>query len=71
MPKVSQAALRHKHPEACKEDIVFLYDNARPHMGRQIKDQLACFGWKIFGHGTYSPDLVPSNFFSSAKEITW
>ncbi len=37
----------HKHPEVRDEDIVFLDDNARPHMVCQIRDQLAHFDGKF------------------------
>ncbi len=47
--KVLRAPICSKHPVVRDKDIVFLHTNARPLAVCQIKDQLAHFGWEIFG----------------------
>jgi histone-lysine N-methyltransferase SETMAR len=42
--------------------IVFLHDNARPHTARWTASLLQEFGWEVFNHPPYSPDLAPSDF---------
>ncbi|GFW79557.1 histone-lysine N-methyltransferase SETMAR [Trichonephila clavipes] len=37
-------------------------DNARPHTANVTKTLLRGFGWDVFDHPPYSPDLAPSNF---------
>ncbi len=63
MLKAFLAVICHKGLEICDKDIVFLHDNAKPHMSQRIKDQLGCFGWEIFGHPACSLILTPSDFF--------
>ncbi|GBM09283.1 hypothetical protein AVEN_129823-1, partial [Araneus ventricosus] len=51
--------------------IVLLHDNARPHTAAATQELLDQFGWEIFGHPPYSPDLAPSDFhlFLKLKEF--
>jgi len=42
--------------------VVLLHDNARVHVSRQTTAKLEEFGWDIFGHPPYSPDLAPSDY---------
>ncbi len=63
MLKALRTTMRPKHPEVHNKDTVFLCDNAKKHTAHQIKDQLAHFNRKIFGHPTYFLDLASSDFF--------
>ncbi|GBN63398.1 Histone-lysine N-methyltransferase SETMAR [Araneus ventricosus] len=47
--------------------IVLLYDNALPHAPAATQELLDQFGWEIFDHPPYSPDLAPSDFHLSFK----
>jgi histone-lysine N-methyltransferase SETMAR len=38
--------------------IHFLHDNARPHIAKSVKAELATYGWWIIPHPPYSPDLA-------------
>jgi len=38
------------------------YDNARPHTSLQTQEAIAKFGWTVFPHPPYSPDLAPLDF---------
>jgi histone-lysine N-methyltransferase SETMAR len=42
--------------------VMLLHDNARPHVAKKVKSQLASFGWTVLSHPPYSPDLAPSDY---------
>ncbi|KAJ4450397.1 hypothetical protein ANN_01821 [Periplaneta americana] len=42
--------------------VVLLHDNACPHTARRTAAVLTEFGWELFDHPPYSPDLAPSDF---------
>jgi histone-lysine N-methyltransferase SETMAR len=39
-----------------------LHENARPHAAARTQAMLQKFGWEVFEHPAYSPDLAPSDF---------
>ncbi len=65
--KALRTALRRKRPWLSDDDVFFLHDNARPHTAGPVRDLLAKFGWYVFPHPPYSPDLAPSDFFLFPK----
>jgi histone-lysine N-methyltransferase SETMAR len=50
---------------------MLLHDNARPHAAARMQAMLQEFGWEVFEHPAYSPDLAPSDFhlFPKLKEF--
>ncbi|GBO22454.1 hypothetical protein AVEN_182624-1 [Araneus ventricosus] len=44
------------------ERIVLHHDNGRPHTAAAIQELLDLFGWEIFDHPPYSPNLASSDF---------
>jgi [histone H3]-lysine36 N-dimethyltransferase SETMAR len=48
-------ATRHERP-------ILLHDNARPHVGKQVKDVLQEMKWEVLPHPPYSPDIAPSDY---------
>jgi histone-lysine N-methyltransferase SETMAR len=56
-----KAAVISKYGE--NEEVYYLVDNARPHIARSVKQELAGYGWTILPHPPYSPDLAPSDYW--------
>jgi histone-lysine N-methyltransferase SETMAR len=50
---------------------MLLHDNARPHAAARMQAMLQEFGWEVFEHPAYIPDLAPSDFhlFPKLKEF--
>lgn len=48
-------ATRHERP-------ILLHDNARPHVGKAVKDVLHDMNWEVLPHPPYSPDIAPSDY---------
>ncbi|KAJ4447820.1 hypothetical protein ANN_09828 [Periplaneta americana] len=55
-------AIQNKRRGMLTAGVVLLHDNARPHTARRTAAVLTEFGWELFHHLPYSPDLVPSDF---------
>ncbi|KAJ4435424.1 hypothetical protein ANN_18039 [Periplaneta americana] len=55
-------AIRNKRRGMLTAGVVLLHDNARPHTARRTAAVLTEFGWELFDHAPYSPDLAPSDF---------
>ncbi|MEZ0498462.1 hypothetical protein [Sphingomonas sp. IW22] len=45
-----------------RKKVLFLQDNARPHVARQTINKITQLGWEIMCHPPYSPDLSPTDF---------
>lgn len=55
-------AIQNKRRGLLTAGVVLLHDNARPHTARRTTAVLREFGWELFDHPPYSPDLAPSDF---------
>ena len=42
--------------------IYFKQDNAKPHVGKVVKEKLTELGWEMLPHPPYSPDLALSDY---------
>ncbi|KAG5316286.1 MOS1T transposase, partial [Pseudoatta argentina] len=58
-------ALREKRPEYEQrhDKVIFLHDNARPHVARIVKKYLETLKWDVLPHPPYSPDIAPSDYW--------
>ena len=62
--------LEHVQQALCQKDpaqvnlkgVLFLHDNARPHVMRVVRDIIQQLGWETLCHPPYSPNLVPINY---------
>ena len=58
-----QQALRQKEPALVnRKGILFLHDNARPHVARVVRDTIQQLGWETLYHPPYSPDLAATDY---------
>lgn len=65
---VFRQKLRQKQPALTdRKTLCLLHDNARPHTAKITTQKLHQLGYEIFPHPPYSPDLSPTDCFSS----TW
>lgn len=55
-------AIQNKRRGMLTAGVVLLHDNARPHTAHRTATVLQEFGWELFDHPPYSPDLAPSDF---------
>ncbi|KAJ4425723.1 hypothetical protein ANN_27919 [Periplaneta americana] len=64
-------AIQNKRRGILSRGVVLLHDNARPHIAASTRELLDQFGWEIFDHPPYSPDLAPSDFhlFTKLKDF--
>ena len=58
-----QQVLRQKEPALeNRKGVLFLQDNARPHVARVIRDTMQQLGWETLCDPPYSPDLAPTDY---------
>jgi histone-lysine N-methyltransferase SETMAR len=64
-------AIKNRRRGLLSSGVMLLHDNARPHAAARTQGMLQEFGWKVFEHPAYSPDLAPSDFhlFPKWKEL--
>ncbi|GBO26654.1 Histone-lysine N-methyltransferase SETMAR [Araneus ventricosus] len=63
--------IQNKRRGMLSSGIVLLHDNARPHTAVATTILLQRFGWEVFDHPQYSPDLAPSDFHLFAHMKLW
>jgi len=68
-------ALREKRPEneqMVHDKVIFLHDNAWPHVAKVIKKYLETLKWNVLLHPPYSPDIAPSDYwlFRRMQQVT-
>ena len=51
--------------------FVLLYDSAHPHIAAPCRELLDQYGWDIFYHPPYIPDLAPGSYhlYTKLKEF--
>ncbi|GBM26690.1 Histone-lysine N-methyltransferase SETMAR [Araneus ventricosus] len=64
-------AIQNKRRGMLSLGIVLLHGNARPHTVVATTILLQSFGWEVFDHPPYTPDLPPSDFDLFAHMKRW
>lgn len=59
---IDQLHRLHRKIRNRRNPIVYLDDNARPHVSNLTAQALQNFGWERLQHPPYSPDLAPSDY---------
>jgi histone-lysine N-methyltransferase SETMAR len=64
-------AIQNRRRGILSSSVMLLHDNAHLHTAARTQAMLQEFGWEIFEHPAYSPDLAPSDFhlFPKLKEF--
>jgi hypothetical protein len=50
-------AIQNRRRGLLSSGVILLHDNARPHAAVRTQAMLQEFGWEVFEHPAYSPDL--------------
>ena len=49
-------------PDLLENGVLILHDNARPHIGKVIRELLGRYSWEVLPHPPHSPDMSPPDF---------
>jgi len=49
-------------PDLLENGVLILHDNARPHLGKDVRELLDGYRWEVLPHPPYSPDMSPPDF---------
>jgi len=49
-------------PDVLENGVLILHDNARPHLGKDVRELLDGYSWEVLPHPRYSPDMSTSDF---------
>jgi len=49
-------------PDLLKNGVLILHDNARPNLGKDVRELLDGYSWEVLPHLPYSPDMSPPDF---------
>ena len=69
--KKLRRAIQNKRRGKLSSKVLFFHDNARPHTVNRTRELLDHFGWEVFDHPPYSPDLAPSKYHFFPNMKTW
>jgi len=69
--KKLRRAIQNKRRRKSSSQVLFFHDNARPHMANRTRELFDHFGWEVFHHPPYSPDLAPSDYHLFPNMKTW
>lgn len=64
-------AIQNKRRGKLSAKVLFFHDNARPHTANRTRELFDGFGWEVFDHPPYSPDLAPSDYHLFPAMKTW
>ena len=49
-------------PDLLENRVLILHDNARPHLGKDVRELLDGYSWEVLPHPPYSPDMSLLDF---------
>jgi len=49
-------------PDLLENGVLILHDNARPHLGKDVRELLDGYSWEVLPNLPYSPDMSPPDF---------
>jgi transposase len=49
-------------PDLPENGVLILHDNARPHLGKDVRELLDGYSWEVPPLPSYSPDMSPPDF---------
>ena len=49
-------------PDLLENGVLILHDNARPNLGKDVRELLDGYSWEVLPHPPYSPDMSPPDF---------
>jgi len=49
-------------PDLLENGVLILHDNARPHIGKAVRELLDRYSWEMLPHPPYSHDMSPPDF---------
>ncbi|GFV87716.1 histone-lysine N-methyltransferase SETMAR [Trichonephila clavipes] len=55
-------AFQNKRRSMLSKGVLLLHDNVRPHTFRMTRELIDSFGWEVWDHAPYIPDLALSDF---------
>lgn len=66
-------ACRCKQPELLESGVILVQENATPHCQCDVQNLVKHWGWNIWAHPPYSPNLTPWYYwlFACVKEELW
>jgi transposase len=61
--------MRANRPDLLENGVLILLDNARPNLGKDVRELLDGYSWEVLPHPPYSPDMRTPDFdlFSKLK----
>jgi transposase len=49
-------------PDLLENGVLILHDNARPNLGKDVRELLDGYSWEALPHPPYSPNMSPTDF---------
>jgi histone-lysine N-methyltransferase SETMAR len=49
-------------PDLLENGVLILHGNARPHLGKDVRELLEGYRWEVLTHPPYNPDMSPPDF---------
>jgi len=54
-------------PNLLENVVLILHDNARPHIGKVVRELLDRYSWEVLTNPPYSPDRSPPDYYLFPK----